>query len=549
MAKVRSTARVEREGDETEASETVPISEAMQRSGLVTAEEMPAAEANPTAAEGEGNIEETDSEDDYRIAMPSKPSHLDFGKSTVSKVDLAKMVKAGFFSEDQKKLLRFGGEETTPKPEKDEVVIFKSFLKAGLRFPVHEIVAEILKRFGIYLHQLTPNAIVRLSVYIWALRSQAVEPFADSFCRVHELHYQTKARKDGLHENFGCYNFAYRKTAKFPVISYRSKWPAGWKSEWFYVKVDEDKEKLVQSPLELTFGETRPHCNMTPEGQTQRAMDEFRIIAEHIGTRDLVQEFLAFKVFPTLKKWEMPKLKEEKKEGDLVRLPYHFKFKKYFKKPCQEWLDTVEVMCNEILGNYSKKEDQLMTAAFGTRPKRRLNRVLDALGFEYPDYAQLNKDAEGQRRKREAEALNKDEEQPPKKKKIVKRKISTPKRKLSEGEGTPTPPSTSDVEEILKVMTEPMPTKLSPLEPRLTKLFQKVAEPEKTKITNAKRQRIIAVTEVIDKTPPRASIQKTAAAEDTTNVDDEAFSKGGGAGKNEDSQSEKAKNYCRNRSY
>jgi hypothetical protein len=50
---------------------------------------------------------------------------------------------------------------------------------------------------------------------------------------------------DGLHENFGCYNFAYRKSTKFLVISYRSKWPAGWKSEWFYVKVDEEKEKLV----------------------------------------------------------------------------------------------------------------------------------------------------------------------------------------------------------------------------------------------------------------------------------------------------------------
>jgi hypothetical protein len=35
-------------------------------------------------------------------------------------------------------------------------------------------------------------------------------------------------------------------------------------------------------------GETRPHCNMTPEGPTQKAMDEFRIIAEHISTRDLV---------------------------------------------------------------------------------------------------------------------------------------------------------------------------------------------------------------------------------------------------------------------
>jgi hypothetical protein len=228
MARVRSTARVEREGDEAEGSETVPISEAMQRSGLVTPEEIPTTETEQATAEAEeGNIEETDSENDYRIAMPSKPSHLDFGKSTVSTADLSKMVKSGYFSESQKKLLRFGGEETIPKPEMDEIVIFKSFLKAGLRFPLHGIIADVLKRFGIYFHQLTPNTIVRLSVYIWALRSQAVDPFADSFCRVHELHYQTKARKDGLHDNFGCYNFAYRKTTKFPVISYRSKWPAG----------------------------------------------------------------------------------------------------------------------------------------------------------------------------------------------------------------------------------------------------------------------------------------------------------------------------------
>jgi hypothetical protein len=41
-----------------------------------------------------------------------------------------------------------------------------------------------------------------------------------------------------------------------------------------------------------------------------------------------------------------------------------------------------------------------MTAAFGSRPKRRLNRVMDALHFEYPDYEQLDKGAEGQKRKR-----------------------------------------------------------------------------------------------------------------------------------------------------
>jgi hypothetical protein len=41
----------------------------------------------------------------------------------------------------------------------------------------------------------------------------------------------------------------------------------------------------------------------------------------------------------------------------------------------------IETMCNEILGNYTKKEDQLMMVAFGTRPKRRLNRVMDALNL------------------------------------------------------------------------------------------------------------------------------------------------------------------------
>ena len=118
-------------------------------------------------------------------------------------------------------------------PKVDEVVLFKSFFRAGLQFPLKEMIGEVLKNFKIYLHQLTPNAIVRLSVFIWALRSQGMSLDAEAFCRVHELHYQTKARADGLHENFGCYNFAYRKDTKAPVLSYRTKWPTGGKMKGF----------------------------------------------------------------------------------------------------------------------------------------------------------------------------------------------------------------------------------------------------------------------------------------------------------------------------
>jgi hypothetical protein len=138
----------------------------------------------------------------------------------------------------------------------------------------------------------------------------------------------------------------------------------------------------------------------------QVAEVEFRVVAAEVSTRDLVQEYLANRVFPTSSDWGMPKKKDGSKKHELVRLPYHFKFEKEFKKPCEEWLEMIETMCNEILGNYTKKEDQLMTVAFGTWPKRRLNRVMDALNFEYPDYERFDKGAKGLKRKRIVSILN-----------------------------------------------------------------------------------------------------------------------------------------------
>jgi hypothetical protein len=191
----------------------------------------------------------------------------------------------------------------------------------------------------------------------------------------------------------------------------------------------------------------------------------------------------------------MPKLVGEKKKGELVRLPYHYKFKKHFKAPYQEWLNIIEIMCNEILGNYSKKEDQLMTAAFGTRPKRRLNRVLDALNFDYPDYEQQGGDVEGPKRKRIASALDKEGTKLAKKDKEIseklspepkiavprKRKAASPKPKTSaREEEAPATPSAAEVEEILKVMTKPMPIRLSPLAQELMKFFQKDKEASAT---------------------------------------------------------------------
>jgi hypothetical protein len=113
-----------------------------------------------------------------------------------------------------------------------------------------------------------------------------------------------------------------QKDTKAPVIDYRTKWLASWTNEWFYVKADEKKrEKLmsmVMSPLRLSSGMTRPLCNMQLVSPCQLAEVEFRVVAEHISTRDLVQEYLANRTFPTSGGWGMPNKKEEGNKYELV---------------------------------------------------------------------------------------------------------------------------------------------------------------------------------------------------------------------------------------
>jgi hypothetical protein len=140
MARVRFTARVSHEGEETETTETVPISEVMKRSGLVVSEEV-AVEGVPIPKLNEqivaGGESDNESEEDNSILSPTKPSHIEFGKSTVTEDDMVMMRKLGYFGEDESKIVRFAGEEIVPKPKEEEVVVFKSFFRAGLRFTLN----------------------------------------------------------------------------------------------------------------------------------------------------------------------------------------------------------------------------------------------------------------------------------------------------------------------------------------------------------------------------------------------------------------------------
>jgi hypothetical protein len=248
----------------------------------------------------------------------------------------------------------------------------------------------VLKIYQIYLHQITPEAIIRMGIFVWAVRSQGLEPSAKCFCNMHELTYETKAMcKEQYHNNFGCYGFIACPNASYPVPTYRKRWPGAWMEEWFYVKNDlkarEDIKEVIMRPIWSRFGLRRPKDEI--DEATEACQKAFGTICFFIGTRDLMQEHITYRVWPLIESWEMPKETiTESNEGELVRLKYAFRYRDKFDEPNDDWLKCIEVTSDELLGSYSKAEDNALSIAFGGRGKKRLNRVFDAIGFVYPNY-------------------------------------------------------------------------------------------------------------------------------------------------------------------
>jgi hypothetical protein len=99
----------------------------------------------------EGLSEDTGDSDSYDVEnggedsedRPWRPSHTVFGKSTIKQSHLDNM--RGRYFRDMSIVRTDNGDKTAPVPEENEVMIFRSFFKAGLRFPLSRFVVEVLK--------------------------------------------------------------------------------------------------------------------------------------------------------------------------------------------------------------------------------------------------------------------------------------------------------------------------------------------------------------------------------------------------------------------
>jgi hypothetical protein len=70
-----------------------------------------------------------------------------------------------------------------------------------------------------------------------------------------------------------------------------------------------DIKGIIKTPIVTCFGYKKPTCYINFEAQA--AIVAFNVVCTHIGTRDLVQEFLEFKIWPLEAQWEMMKMSEK----------------------------------------------------------------------------------------------------------------------------------------------------------------------------------------------------------------------------------------------
>jgi hypothetical protein len=83
---------------------------------------------------------------------------------------------------------------------------------------------------------------------------------------------------------------------------------------------------IIQRPIQSHFGIRR--SSIASGNEVQACLMAFNMVCAYICTRDFVQEHIAYKVWPLVNDWEMPKeTAAGSSEGGLVYLRYTYRYR------------------------------------------------------------------------------------------------------------------------------------------------------------------------------------------------------------------------------
>jgi hypothetical protein len=318
------------------------------------------------------------------------------------------------------------------------LVVFEAFFAAGLRLPAHRFVGEVLRRFNVQVHQLTPNAVVALAKYVWATTSYGGQPSVEVSAKYYCLHWQKRKIGNKIAQFGSCTFMPKTGKTSMEVVELvpcaRNKW-GNWWDFWFYVA-----EGTVEDHPGLPMAEMCSHCysaypqfEVAEEDADEGAM---RCAAGLSSGRDLVEEFVAYGVWPLARGWALGEVcprQMPSRGGMLVRSPA-FAMDLHSRDPAA-FMREAEDGAVRIVGRYvPRTEGQRSWDIRGSND--RLNRVFELNHLPYGGYPGQD---DVDRRGKKPAAETGDDPAPAAAPSSKKRKLGTCRR--SETGGVPEPTS------------------------------------------------------------------------------------------------------------
>jgi hypothetical protein len=340
----------------------------------------------------------------------------------MSSVRVQDMQQLGYFGGG---VARVPGAEEVPEQE-GELIVFEAFFVAGLRLPAHRFMGEVLRRFNVQVHQLTPNAVVALSKYVWATTSYGGQPSVEVFAKYYCLHWQKRMIGYKIAQ-FGSCTFT-SKTGKTSmevvelVPSARNKW-GNWWVFWFYVAEGtvEDHPGLPVTEMCSHYYSAYPQFEVAEEDADEGAL---RCAVGMSSGRDLVEEFVAYGVWPLARGWalaevcprQMPSSGGMQVRSPAFALDLHGRDPAVFVREVED--GAVRIVCHYV----PKTEAQRSWDIHGSND--RLNRVFELNRLPYGGYPR--QDVPDRRGKKPA-AETEDDSAPAAAPSSKKRKLGTAK--------------------------------------------------------------------------------------------------------------------------
>jgi hypothetical protein len=260
------------------------------------------------AAEGSGE------KADLRDLAKARTCYI--GRSLMTQADLDALCLDGCFEPGT---CRLPEKETTPKPRKNESVVFRDFFIVGLRLPVSKKFADILAAFNVQIHQLTPNSVPQVLKFLWACRTFAGDNDVDTFVRHFEIQWARKLitfHDEEKEAQYGCCTFQTRRLGKnqAPVElapAYKNKWANRWTSYWFYAPIavvgrNSKQEEVTTFDLasRMVDLEVELSLELTKASRSSASTAAFYQATCVITTRDALEEFVAADIWPCQPRWE-----------------------------------------------------------------------------------------------------------------------------------------------------------------------------------------------------------------------------------------------------